>query len=91
MKQCRVILAALTIVSLLLAACGGTPTPTGGARFVWWHTMTGSAGDAINQLTARYNASQSKCMAEAVLRASDEDELAQAAEERSQETCLPCC
>ena len=71
MRHCVVILSLLTVVLLVLTSCGGTPTPTGIARIALWHAMTGNNGDAINQLTAVYNQSQTRCMAESVVQTSD--------------------
>ena len=41
----------LVIVSFIVAACGGTPAPTGPTKITWWHAMGGTNGDAINNLT----------------------------------------
>jgi sn-glycerol 3-phosphate transport system substrate-binding protein len=73
MKRNMAMLSLLVILSFVLAACGGTPAPTGPTKITWWHAMSGTNGTAIDNLTAEYNKSQTKCVTEAVFQASYDD------------------
>ena len=75
MKRSMVVVTLLVVISILLTSCGGTPAPTGPVKITWWHAMGGTNGEAINQLTTDYNASQTKCVAEAVFQGSYDEEI----------------
>jgi sn-glycerol 3-phosphate transport system substrate-binding protein len=69
MKRSMVVVTLLVVMSILLTSCGGTPAPTGPVKITWWHAMGGTNGAAIDTLTKEFNASQTKCVAEAVFQA----------------------
>lgn len=49
---------ATLMLSLVLAACGGTPAPTGPVKITYWRAISGAAGEAQEELARRFNASQ---------------------------------
>jgi sn-glycerol 3-phosphate transport system substrate-binding protein len=75
MKRSMAVLSLLLVISFLMSSCGGTPAPTGPVKISWWHSMGGTNGEAINTLTADYNASQKKCVAEAIFQGSYDESL----------------
>ena len=75
MKRSMVVVTLLVVMSILLTSCGGTPAPTGPVKITWWHAMGGTNGTAIDTLTKEFNASQSKCVAEAVFQNNYDDLL----------------
>ena len=62
-------------IALWLAACDApaAPTPTGPTQFAFWHSMSGTNGEAITEMMKRSNAAQNKCVGEAVLQDSLDD------------------
>lgn len=76
MKRTIYLLVVISLITSLLAtACGGTPTPSGPTKIAFWHAMGGTNGEAINTMTAAFNSSQTKCVAEAVFQGSYDEEL----------------
>ena len=75
MKRSMVVVTLLVVISILLTSCGGTPAPTGPVKITWWHAMGGTNGTAIDTLTKEFNASQTKCVAEAVFQNNYDDLL----------------
>jgi sn-glycerol 3-phosphate transport system substrate-binding protein len=51
------------------------PVPAGATKFDFWHAMSGTNGDAINEMVGRFNASQSKCYGTAVFQGTYDDSL----------------
>lgn len=77
MKRTTLIITMLTIVALVAIACGPSapPTPSGPVKFSFWHSMGGTNGDAVNEMTKRFNDSQKACTGEAVFQGSYDDSL----------------
>src|SRR5450756_1457701 len=51
------------------------PVPAGATKFDFWHAMSGTNGDAINEMIGRFNLSQSKCYGTAVFQGTYDDSL----------------
>lgn len=77
------------VLSVVAAACGGTPGGTTdqsalapakdvkpAAKIVWWHAMTGVNADALNKIVDGFNKSQSAIKVEAVFQGTYDDLLA---------------
>ena len=62
------VVAVILLIALpvtLFAGAAAEPTPTGPINIVYWRALTGAAGDAQDELVARFNASQTRVIAEA--------------------------
>jgi sn-glycerol 3-phosphate transport system substrate-binding protein len=51
------------------------PVPAGATKFDFWHAMGGTNGEAIVEMMARFNASQSKCYGTAIFQGTYDDSL----------------
>jgi len=77
MKRTLLVISLVLAAVLIVSACApaATPTPTGPVKISFWHAMGGTNGDAVNEMTKRFNDSQKACVAEAVFQGSYDDEL----------------
>jgi sn-glycerol 3-phosphate transport system substrate-binding protein len=51
------------------------PVPAGATKFDFWHAMSGTNGDAINEMMGRFNLSQTKCYGTAIFQGTYDDSL----------------
>lgn len=51
------------------------PVPAGAVKFDFWHAMGGTNGEAIVEMMARFNASQTKCYGTAIFQGTYDDSL----------------
>ncbi len=77
MKRLIFILSATLVLMFVVSACAPSapPAPTGPVKFAFWHSMGGTNGDAVNEMTKRFNDAQKACISEAVFQGSYDDSL----------------
>ena len=77
MKRTLLVVLFVLAAVLIVSACtpAATPTPTGPTKFAFWHAMSGTNGEAIGEMMKRFNASQNKCVGEAIFQGAYDDSL----------------